>query len=862
MQEKQVSVEGTTYALEPPFHVLATANPIEYEGTYPLPEAQLDRFLLRVSFGYPSHGRGVGRAAAADGPPPGGGRAARRWSTPARCSRMQAALEDVAVEDSVGRYIVALTAATREHPQVLVGASPRGSLALMLLARAVAALAGPRLRGARRTSRRWRSPALAHRITLRPEMWLRRVDSAHVVASVLAEVPAPASGALPRHSRPFRPGRRGDRSSRRRYAAAPTAPLRVPAAVLPGHRARRSSSELVRPVRAAARQRAIGPDAVPGSAGRTWLVLLAVLARPGRPGRARRAARPRRGLGAAASGPARCRGWSWPCRPIRWPRVATSRSALRVGNPNRGPLRPGVVRVQHSPLAAAARAATGRSRPRPVAAAGIDPGRPGPGAALRWGRHALGPAAAYAVACDGLLVSQPAVAAGGRPAGAPADRRRSGPTRRCPGPPAWSAATARAGPGEGGELAGVRRYGPGDRLRRVDWRVTLRTRRAARRRTPSPTGTPRWWCCSTCCTRPAARAASTARRLGAGHHGAGRRRDHRALPAPGRPGRDCWSTPATRATCGRPAAAGSCRPRWSGCSTHPGHRRRETTRRCSTWIRTSSPTRALVVVLTPLLDSQSAEMIATLARAGRVVVAVDTLGDLADRPVVGSQWTALAQRLWRLERENTIGAAAGARRAGDRLGRRRQPRPGAAGHDPAGRRARGSGSDDDDRPQWPVAARRVAIEPVDGGPPGQRRAGRWSALVAILAARRRAVLAAAADAVRRPAAGVRRRGRRSPAVAVGALPAHPVGRHVPAAAWSGCGWSPPSGTAVAGGLVRVGVLGRAALPHPRRGRARRRPAVRRRGAGPGAAPLGRPGRHRAGGRGGRRASAGWRWSAC
>ena len=85
MQEKQVSVEGVTYRLDAPFHVLATANPIEYEGTYPLPEAQLDRFLLRVSFGYPDARRGVGGAAPPDGPPPGGGRASSRWSTPARC---------------------------------------------------------------------------------------------------------------------------------------------------------------------------------------------------------------------------------------------------------------------------------------------------------------------------------------------------------------------------------------------------------------------------------------------------------------------------------------------------------------------------------------------------------------------------------------------------------------------------------------------------------------------------------------------------------------------------------------------------------------------------------------------------------
>src|SRR2546430_3387506 len=140
MQEKQVSVEGTTYRLTAPFHVLATANPIEYEGTYPLPEAQLDRFLLRVSFGYPDHEEewSVLRR-----------RKARRqeesFLEPAADAdtlvAMQQALEDVAVPDPIGRYIVELTAATRQHNQVLVGASPRGSLALLLLSRARAALA-------------------------------------------------------------------------------------------------------------------------------------------------------------------------------------------------------------------------------------------------------------------------------------------------------------------------------------------------------------------------------------------------------------------------------------------------------------------------------------------------------------------------------------------------------------------------------------------------------------------------------------------------------------------------------------------------------------------------------------------------
>jgi len=197
MQEKQVTVEGTTYALEPPFFVLATANPIEHEGTYPLPEAQLDRFLMRVSFGYPAPEEEWGVLQR---------RLARRQEEaklppivdPGTLLAMQVALEDVAVEESVGRYIVALTGATREHPQVMVGASPRGSLALMLLARAVAAMSG-RDFVVPEDVKAVAVAGLAHRVTLRPEMWLRRVDSAQVVASVLAEVPAPATGAMPRH---------------------------------------------------------------------------------------------------------------------------------------------------------------------------------------------------------------------------------------------------------------------------------------------------------------------------------------------------------------------------------------------------------------------------------------------------------------------------------------------------------------------------------------------------------------------------------------------------------------------------------------------------------------------------------------
>ncbi|MCW3838718.1 MoxR family ATPase [Micromonospora yasonensis] len=198
MQEKQVSVEGVTYRLDEPFHVLATANPIEYEGTYPLPEAQLDRFLLRVSFGYPDHEEewDVLRR-----------RIARRREEAeiepvvdaGTLRAMQAALEDVVVEDSIGRYIVALTAATREHPSVLVGASPRGSLALLLLAR-VRAVLGNRDYVVPEDVKAVAVPALAHRITLRPEMWLRRVDPSFVVGEVLESTPAPASGALPSYA--------------------------------------------------------------------------------------------------------------------------------------------------------------------------------------------------------------------------------------------------------------------------------------------------------------------------------------------------------------------------------------------------------------------------------------------------------------------------------------------------------------------------------------------------------------------------------------------------------------------------------------------------------------------------------------
>ena len=133
MQERQITVEGQTFTLDAPFHVLATANPVEYEGTFNLPEAQLDRFMLRISFGYPSADderdvlvRRVARRQEEQ--------TLRPVTDPGGLLQMQAAVETTTVDDTVGRYCVALVRATHEHPHVLIGSSPRGSLALLLTA--------------------------------------------------------------------------------------------------------------------------------------------------------------------------------------------------------------------------------------------------------------------------------------------------------------------------------------------------------------------------------------------------------------------------------------------------------------------------------------------------------------------------------------------------------------------------------------------------------------------------------------------------------------------------------------------------------------------------------------------------------
>ena len=189
MQERQVTTEGETRKLERPFIVLATQNPIEYEGTYPLPEAQLDRFLMRVGVGYPSREHEIEMLA----------RRLERGEDElaldvvvdaATLVAMQRALEQVHVSEAIQGYIVDLVAATRASVRLAVGASPRGSLALLKLSRAKAAVAG-RDFVVPEDVKAIAVPALAHRLTLRPELWVQRVRGEDVVAEALESVPTP-----------------------------------------------------------------------------------------------------------------------------------------------------------------------------------------------------------------------------------------------------------------------------------------------------------------------------------------------------------------------------------------------------------------------------------------------------------------------------------------------------------------------------------------------------------------------------------------------------------------------------------------------------------------------------------------------
>ena len=189
MAEGQTSIDGETRRLPDPFIVLATDNPIEFEGTYPLPEAQLDRFALRVKIGYldePGEMEMLRRRLDRGSTPP----VVRQVVDAGDVDAMREAVETVSVHDDVLRYVVAIAGATRNHPQVEVGASPRAELDLVQLARARALLEG-RDYATPEDVKALAIPAFAHRISLNPEMWVRRVNTGHVLSELIARVPVP-----------------------------------------------------------------------------------------------------------------------------------------------------------------------------------------------------------------------------------------------------------------------------------------------------------------------------------------------------------------------------------------------------------------------------------------------------------------------------------------------------------------------------------------------------------------------------------------------------------------------------------------------------------------------------------------------
>ena len=192
MEERQVTVDGVTYPTPEPFLVLATQNPIEYEGTFPLPEAQLDRFLLRIQLGYPAPAEEMNVLTSQQTQHP----LAMLYQVISvqELTAAQAAVREVYVADEIKKYIVDLVTATRNHPDVYLGSSPRGSLALFRTAQARAAMAG----------REYVIPddvkalaevTLAHRVIVGPAARIKDISSRTIVSDVLASTPVPGASA-------------------------------------------------------------------------------------------------------------------------------------------------------------------------------------------------------------------------------------------------------------------------------------------------------------------------------------------------------------------------------------------------------------------------------------------------------------------------------------------------------------------------------------------------------------------------------------------------------------------------------------------------------------------------------------------
>jgi MoxR-like ATPase len=188
MEERQVSVDGVTYPLEPPFMVMATQNPIEYEGTYPLPEAQLDRFTMRVSLGYPPLAEEARMLDEQTSEPPL--ESLEPVAAAADVLRLVDAARGVYVEESLGRYVVALLRQTRSDQRLYLGASPRAGIALLRVAKA-RALSETRDYVTPDDVKAVAAPVLAHRLILAPEARSAGLGPAELVADALSHTPVP-----------------------------------------------------------------------------------------------------------------------------------------------------------------------------------------------------------------------------------------------------------------------------------------------------------------------------------------------------------------------------------------------------------------------------------------------------------------------------------------------------------------------------------------------------------------------------------------------------------------------------------------------------------------------------------------------
>lgn len=190
MEERQVTVDGKTYKMPKPFLVMATQNPIEYEGTFPLPEAQLDRFVLRIRLGYVSKEEEINILSAQQFKHPLEGLG--QVLSHEELVQLQEVVKDIYVDRSIKEYIISIIDATRNHPDVYLGASPRGSLALYKTSQALAALLG-RDYVIPDDIKLLTEPTLAHRLIISPAARMKNIDAEEVIAEILDSIPVPGT---------------------------------------------------------------------------------------------------------------------------------------------------------------------------------------------------------------------------------------------------------------------------------------------------------------------------------------------------------------------------------------------------------------------------------------------------------------------------------------------------------------------------------------------------------------------------------------------------------------------------------------------------------------------------------------------